>query len=369
MKHGMILALAALAVSAEPGASPTFRIYQVPLGAPAMRLIVAPLDAGATPDAAVLLRNTPEEVGLLTLRGSGNGRLTPKGLSALAQLGYGNTPTIAEAALDGDEFLDFGVAAISSGQVFLGDGDLFYTGQGNLPTAGGSQHGLGFTDLDGDGDLDSVLLVNDLGDWFLDIGTNNGNGSFSGNSGLPAPGTPKTEARLLFADVDNDGLDATFVVGGSGLAMSGFPGGPPTNQLLLAGSFGEVQAAHLNGDAFLDLALAAPVAGGVVVLQNAGGSFPGAVFFPTGRTPESLAAGDLTGDGLADLAVANRRDDNVAILAGDGAGGFMLVTTIPVAAEPVDIEVTDLEADGDLDLVVASGVSASLTVGLNRLVP
>src|SRR5688572_26446255 len=108
MKHGMIFALAALTVSAEPGAPPTFRIYQVPLGAPAMRLIVAPLDAGTTPDAAVLLRNTPEEVGLLTLRGSGNGRLTPVSLTALELLGYLNTPTISAASLNGDEFLDFG---------------------------------------------------------------------------------------------------------------------------------------------------------------------------------------------------------------------------------------------------------------------
>ncbi len=365
-----IFACAAFALSAASVSEPTFRIYQLPLGAPAMRMIVAPLDAGSTPDAALLLRIAPQEVGLLTLRGSGNGRLTPIALSSLQQLGYLNTPTIAAAELNGDAFLDFGVAAIVSGQQFFGDGDLVYTGQGVLPTAGGSQHGLDFTDVDGDGHLDSVLLVDDIGEWFLDVGLNDGNGNLSPTFGPLAPGTPKENARLLFADDDNDGRDATFVVGGSGLAKSAYPGGTPTNELLLAGSFGEVQAADLNGDGFLDLALAAPASGGVHVLLNDGaGNFPNAVFFATGRTPESLAIGDVTGDGHLDLAVANRRDDNVALLAGDGSGGFALVASVPVAADPVDIELTDLENDGDLDIIVASGASQRLTVGLNLLLP
>ena len=182
MKRSVALGIAALCSSFASVGGLTFRVYDVELGAPAMRLFVAPLDAGPTPDAGVLLRTAPDEVGLLTLRGSGGGRLTPVELSALAQLGYTNTPSVAVAELSGDAFLDFGIAAISQGQVFLGDGDLAYSGTGFFPTAGGIQRGLGFTDVDGDGDKDSVLLVNDIGGWFLDIGINSGAGGFGGVS-------------------------------------------------------------------------------------------------------------------------------------------------------------------------------------------
>ena len=41
-----------------------------------------------------------------------------------------------------------------------------------------------------------------------------------------------------------------------------------------------------------------------------------------GLRPASLAAGDLTGDGIADVVAADRRDERVVILSGDGTGGF-----------------------------------------------
>jgi len=368
--NGWIAALVAgLCAGAALLGEPAFRVYSIPLGAPALRLVVAPLDAGPTPDAAVLLRTDVDEVGLLTLRGSGSGRLTQVDLQALRQSGYVNTPTLAPDELNGDALLDFGIAAIPSGQVFLGDGDLTYTGMGFLPTAGGSQHGLDFTDVDGDGDLDSVLLVDDIGEWWLDVGINSGAGSFGGVNFSSAPGIPAQEAQLLFADVDNDGRDATFVVGGTGLATSAWPGGLPSNDLLLAGSLGEVLAADFDADGYLDLAVASPDAGGAFVLANDGaGGFPTAVFFPSGSRPRSLAAGDVTGNGHTDLAVANRGDGTVALLEGDGAGGFTRLSALTVAARPVDVEVADLDADGDLDLVVASD-SPHLTVALNQRLP
>ena len=152
--------------------------------------------------------------------------------------------------------------------------------------------------------------------------------------------------------------------------MSQFPGGPDTNELLLAGTFGEVIAAQLDGDGLLDLAVASPLEGGVQVLLNDGaGGFPSATFFATGVRAQSLAAGDLDLDGHVDLAVANLGGDDVSLLAGDGLGSFAPLATQAVAPRPIDIELTDLEGDGDLDLVVAGGASGRLTVGLNQLLP
>lgn len=371
MKHVVALALASGALSAAAPGGASFQGAVIPLGARARRLLVAPLDEGSTPDVAVVARRKADEVTLATFRGVGDGSLELADLLALPQLGYaGLTPTLAAADFDGDGILDLGVAAVDIGQILLGDGDLEYDAVGGFPTLGGSQHGLGFTDIDGDGDLDSALLVDDLGGWFLDLGTNDGQGAFGGSDFVEAPGSPVGEGRLLFADTDGDGADATFVVGGSGLATSGFPGGAGSDELLLAGSFGEVIAAHLNADDFLDLAVAAPGENGIHVLLNDGtGGFPFTTYHLTGRKPESLAAGDLTGDGLVDLAVANQRENSVVLLAGDGLGGFTPAARLAVAAGPVDLELADLEGDGDLDLVVACDAGQALTVLRNQFVP
>ena len=82
-----------------------------------------------------------------------------------------------------------------------------------------------------------------------------------------------------------------------------------------------------------------------------------------------IGALDLNGDGLVDLVVPNRRDDDTAVLAGDGAGGFQLAGKLPSAAEPVRVGLSDLDFDGDVDVLVASSAGAALRVYLNQLVP
>ena len=44
-----------------------------------------------------------------------------------------------------------------------------------------------------------------------------------------------------------------------------------------------------------------------------------------GSGPRSVVSGDWNGDGIVDLAIANRTSNNVTILKGDGSGGFVVV--------------------------------------------
>ena len=50
--------------------------------------------------------------------------------------------------------------------------------------------------------------------------------------------------------------------------------------------------------------------------------FEPAVNYSAGYEPYSVDIGDLDGDGTPDLAVANRVDDNVSVLLGNGDGTF-----------------------------------------------
>jgi hypothetical protein len=77
----------------------------------------------------------------------------------------------------------------------------------------------------------------------------------------------------------------------------------------------------LNGDGIQDLAVAnfddygLPVVGSVsVLLGNGDGSFQAAQNFSGGTSSRSVAMGDFNGDGLLDLAVANEYSDTVGVL-------------------------------------------------------
>jgi FG-GAP-like repeat len=127
---------------------------------------------------------------------------------------------------------------------------------------------------------------------------------------------------------------------------------PPVGRLPFS-----VVAADLNGDGKPDLAVANRRSNDVTVLLGDGaGGFSAAPGSPVkvGGQPFSVALADLNGDGRTDLAVANNTSKNVSVLLGDGAGGFSAAPGSPVkaAGSPLGITATDLSGDGRIDLAV-----------------
>ncbi len=93
--------------------------------------------------------------------------------------------------------------------------------------------------------------------------------------------------------------------------------------------------------------------------------FTNAPDFPVGSVPNSIAVGDFNGDGIPDLAIANRSpNNNVSIRLGNGSGGFTSPSTpqVAVGADPVSIAIGDFNGDGYADFITANQNSNNVSI-------
>jgi endonuclease/exonuclease/phosphatase family metal-dependent hydrolase len=252
------------------------------------------------------------------------------------------------------------VAAVTSGLggyyavILRGDG------QGGL--GGKSSHDVGqdpvdvaAADLSGDGYDDLAVSHNSLGVPSFEVGKNNTAGGFDfasyngDHTGGLVPGDFDDDGKLDIAASAGSGLEVWPGQGdGSFGAARGYPTGTP-GQGVAAGDF--------NGDGRLDAVTANRDADTVSVLLQTATGFAPAISLPVHDAPYAVTVGDFDNDGNPDIAVANNYAGPggearvVDILLGDGDGGF--VATAPVAVgDSQDIVSGDFNHDGDVDLAV-----------------
>ncbi|MCK6544894.1 VCBS repeat-containing protein [Myxococcota bacterium] len=226
-------------------------------------------------------------------------------------------------------------------------------------------------DVDADGDLD--LVVSNLGPEQLLV--NDGSGHFTDESAtrLPPPLTLFNDisAEARFADVDRDG-DLDLLISNEN-PFNPSPLGGAQNRVWIndgSGHFTDETAARLPArtdqtagmavgdlDRDGDLDLVVVNIGQERVLMNDGtGHFTDETSprFPADATSTRKGVlGDVNGDGCLDLATANSRGQQNRLYLNNCRGAFTDVTTLALPERldtTSDVDLVDLDQDGDLDL-------------------
>ncbi|MFE5541092.1 FG-GAP-like repeat-containing protein [Streptomyces sp. NPDC056492] len=107
-----------------------------------------------------------------------------------------------------------------------------------------------------------------------------------------------------------------------------------------------------------------------VVLGNGDGTFGAATRFALngGTGPQGISAADLDGDGHIDLVTSNNSTGTLSVLPGDGNGGFGSASSVPAGMSlPTKLKLADVNEDGRQDaVIVAPGTPGRVAVLLGN---
>jgi hypothetical protein len=126
------------------------------------------------------------------------------------------------------------------------------------------------------------------------------------------------------------------------------------------------EGADFNGDGFLDFAVGNITGNSMsVFLGNGSGGFAPAVTYPADQSPRGLSVLDLNGDSWPDIVTANRRGNNLSIFLNNGDGTFADRDDVQANIDgEVSCVAADINEDGIIDLFVGSFNSEEIAVML-----
>ncbi|HVS28724.1 MAG TPA: FG-GAP-like repeat-containing protein, partial [Solirubrobacteraceae bacterium] len=386
----LVLAAAALgfgaaAANAAIGFAAAGSPYTVPFAPTA--IVTADLDGDGKLDLAAVGQTTFAAGSVAVLLGDGSGRFHPPPAGPVGTTGAG-PQGIAAADFNGDGRLDLAVAnaADNTVSVLLGDGRGHFTSAPGSPLAvGASPQKIAAADLNGDGRPDIVTVNRMSND--LSVLLNAGAGAFAAHVDYPVGPGAQGPFDVAIGDINGDGKPdlvsanrdsssvSVLMGNGSGTFAPALSSPFDARGAALSAGPTAVTLADLNLDRRLDVATANFSSKNLSVLLATGSSAgleslaPGSPFpagDASGDTPAAIAASDLDADGNPDLITANGGSRRVAFFSGVGNGTFAAPVNFPVSStgDPVALAVGDFNGDAQPDIAVASADS-KIAVMLN----
>ncbi len=272
--------------------------------------------------------------------------------------------------MNGDNKLDAVVTNLGSNNVgvLLGDGAGAFGGVTTYTGTGmNGPHGIASGDFNGDGKQD-VVVTNYNGNTVQPL-LGDGTGKLTAGATI---GVGVQPIYVALADINGDAkLDLVSGDAGSftmsirlGNGIGGFTGSQSVQNGTGAGS---VRILDVNQDGQLDLVNGGNGTNNKVSVYpgNGTGLFGGPTTFTVGATPGGLVFADFNRDGRIDLVSVSNGPGLVAVLLGDGQGSFAgapSATNFGVGFGPLGVVATDLNGDGNQDIVTTDANGASLSV-------
>jgi FG-GAP-like repeat/Bacterial Ig-like domain len=242
-------------------------------------------------------------------------------------------------------------------------------------------------DINSDNNLDIVALNGDSSTNKFLVYRGKGDGTFqtAQSSGSLIPNNQAN--RLTIGDVNRDGKQDLIAANTGTHSVSVFLGNndgtfSTTRTDYSTGSDSrpqDVLLKDLNGDTYLDLMVSTITNNGSigVMLGKSDGTFDALTSYAMlQRTPlygiytasDAMKLADINGDGKWDLIVAEPTNQTVAVLIGNGTGGFQAPIGYEFQANTASIALTDANGDTVPDLfVILKGIyTASAQIALNN---
>ena len=303
---------------------------------------------GASPHGVAVFKNTRTSAGQVSFDPP---VLTSSTLAFIFDIAFGD--------VDGDTNLDLVVTG-DLAELYLGDGSGSFAFDSYISGAE-SMNGLAIGDIDGDTHQDLVGLQQpNIGPRTPVVYPNNGTGGFGSSTEIDSRTLSRPSYRdLKLQDIDADGDLDIVAVGGSrlGFYINDGDGTFPTSNLarVIPGN-GSLTLGDFDGDLDIDVATAdvngsfGSSARVLVLLEQLNPHFPRLVPGPV--TPPSVfldtKVADFNRDGRPDILSVG---SELQVHTYTSAGSLSLLTSLSLSNNQSLMEVTDLNQDGNLDVL------------------
>ena len=295
---------------------------------------------------------------------------SPNTVASLSTTGGSLVAPIVAGDLNQDGIPDL-IVPNGNVQIFLGNGDGTFTAAATIPDSSNAV-AVAIGDFNSDGKPD--LAVVNSNSTTLTILLGNGDGTFNAVPATPATGNGAS--RIAVGDWNDDGqldLAVTNITDNTITVLLGNGDGTftPGTTVATPNSPYDITAADFNADGQLDLAISNTYyASGClnVFLGKGDGTFKSTPSLINGTNScYAVAAVDVNNDGKLDLLGSDFDNNWIVVLTGNGTGSFNFLSNVrlPSFSAPDSLAIGDLNGDGIADFATSSDMGSTSGYGFS----